>query len=58
MNKMAQGDADSIFHYFERSSEELAILDKYGTGISLNESIGSPVATNKVNLHFENIVHF
>jgi len=47
MNKMAQGDADSIFHYFERSSEELALLDKYG--ISLNESIGS--ATNKVILH-------
>jgi len=36
-----------IFHYFERSSEELALLDKYG--ISLNESIGS--ATNKVILH-------
>jgi len=53
MNKMAQDDADSIFHYFERSSDELAVLAKYS--ISLNESVGS--ATNKVSLHFEILVH-
>jgi len=55
MNKMAQGDADSrpIFYYFERSSEQLALLDKYH--ISPNESIG--LDTKKVNLYFENIVH-
>jgi len=53
MNKLAQGDADSIFHYFERSSEALALLEKYV--ISPNESVG--LATNKVNSHFETIVH-
>jgi len=53
VNKLAQGDADSIFHYFERSSEALALLEKYV--ISPNESVG--LATNKVNSHFETIVH-
>jgi len=53
MNQMVPGDADSILHKFERYSEELAILEKYG--VFHNRSIG--LAINMVKLDFETNLH-
>jgi len=47
-----QGGAHSTFHCFERSCEELTLLENYD--IPFSESIG--LASSKVNLHFETMV--
>jgi len=52
INKLAKKEVDSIFMYFEMSTEELTVPKKYD--ICLDECIDS--ATNKVHAHFGNLV--
>jgi len=53
INELVKKDADSIFMYFEMSSDDLTVLKKYD--ICLEECIHS--ATNKVHAHFGRLVN-